>query len=57
MSRQYQAYTGNYPTIPAQYPNRATRRAVKQGRMSRLTDVWRMFFPRFPAFLVAVKKA
>ena len=38
---QARAHRGYYPEVPAIWPNRATRRAVKQGRNSRLSAEWR----------------
>lgn len=46
-----------YATFPSYYPNRAVRRAVKQNRMSRLSDVWRAFLNMNPEFLLTIKKA
>lgn len=45
----------NYPAIPATWPNRAVRRAVKQGRDSRVPEVWRSLFSLQPQFRAAVK--
>ncbi|NCT81928.1 MAG: hypothetical protein GXC94_02180 [Comamonadaceae bacterium] len=38
---QAQRHLGYYPTVPAMWPNRATRRAIQQGRESRLSGEWR----------------
>lgn len=32
-----------YPTVPAMWPNRATRRAIKHNREDRLSGAWRGF--------------
>lgn len=37
-----------YPTVPAVWPNRATRRAVKQNREHRLPAAWRGFLAVLP---------
>jgi len=45
----------HYPAIPANWPNRAVRRAVKQGRESVVPQEWRGFFGIHPSFRSAVK--
>lgn len=37
-----------YLEVPAGWPNRATRRAVKQGRHSRLSGEWRQVLAAHP---------
>lgn len=32
----------SYPTVPSMWPNRATRRAIKQGHEHRLSQPWRV---------------
>jgi hypothetical protein len=44
-----------YPEIPAGWPNRATRRAVKQGRDSRLSGEWRQVLAQQPALRQAIR--
>lgn len=46
---------GHYPAIPATWPNRAVRRAVKQGHNSRVPQDWRSLFALQPQFRAAVK--
>lgn len=45
----------NPTTFPAIYPNRSIRRAVKQGRMSRLPEAWRAFLGMNPDFLQRIR--
>jgi hypothetical protein len=45
-----------YPTVPAAWPNRATRRAVKQGRMSRLSAPLVAFLALNPDYYKAIKE-
>lgn len=49
------AYLGYYPAIPAMWPNRATRRAIKQGRDNRLTGEWRQALTVHSGLRAAVK--
>lgn len=37
-----------YPVVPANYPNRAVRRAVQQGRLQRLPGEWREYLTVHP---------
>jgi hypothetical protein len=46
---------GHYPEVPAGWPNRATRRAVKGNRMSRLSSEWRQVLVVRPALVDAIK--
>lgn len=48
---------GVYPEVPAWYPNRAVRRAVKQGRHSRLPAGWLRFFMLQPQLMAGLKAA
>lgn len=53
---QFQAIRGlHYPAIPAFWPNRAVRRAVKQGRESRNPGEWRAAFVTRPLLRQAVR--
>lgn len=45
---------GYYPEVPALWPNRATRRAVKQGRNHRLSSEWRQVLLERPALRAAI---
>lgn len=44
-----------YPEVPAGWPNRATRRAVKQNRFSRLTGDWRAVLVQRPELVQAIR--
>lgn len=44
----FYGHPGTYPTVPAQWPNRATRRAIKGRKESRLAQPWREFLALFP---------
>lgn len=39
---------GSYPAVPSWWPNRATRRAIKQGREQRLSPDYRGFLALNP---------
>lgn len=43
-----------YPTVPAGWPNRATRRAAKQGREFRLSAAWKAVLANRPALRLAI---
>jgi hypothetical protein len=43
-----------YPKIPAGWPNRATRRAIKQGSDNRLTGEWRQLLVAKPELRKAI---
>lgn len=45
-----------YPEVPAAWPNRAIRRAVKQRRMSRVPAVWLAAFTQHKDLKVAVAR-
>jgi hypothetical protein len=51
---QARQFLGYYPEIPAIWPNRATRRAVKQNRLSRLSGEWRQKLAETPGLRAAV---
>lgn len=44
-----------YPEVPAGWPNRATRRAVKQGRTQRLSGEWRQVLANHPGLVPHIK--
>jgi hypothetical protein len=44
-----------YPTVPAGWPNRLVRRAVKQGREFRLPACWRQALVTMPNLRTAIK--
>ena len=48
------AIPANEP-VPAMWPNRAIRRAVKQGRMSRVPAEWLAAMARRPGLQQAIK--
>lgn len=43
-------------TFPYWYPNRAVRRAVKQGRDSRLPSEWKAYLAMHPHIREVIKK-
>jgi hypothetical protein len=45
-----------YPEVPAGWPNRATRRAVKGNRMSRLSAPWKALFAAHSNLVAEVRK-
>lgn len=47
--------TAEYPAVPAGWPNRATRRAVQQGRMSRVSGPWGVVLGQRPYLIDAIK--
>jgi hypothetical protein len=44
-----------YPEVPAGWPNRAVRRAVKQNRESRLPQCWKQALMVMPKLRAAIK--
>jgi hypothetical protein len=53
---QLQALSGlMYPVVPAGWPNRAVRRAVKQNRESRLPQCWKQALVAMPKLRAAIK--
>jgi len=46
---------GYYPAIPAMWPNRATLRAVRQGRNDRLSGEWRHLLAVTPNLRTAIR--
>ena len=46
---------GHYPEIPAGWPNRSVRRAVKQNRESRLPGEWRQALAVMPNLRAHIK--
>lgn len=49
MKNPFQTVRGlSYPTVPAMWPNRAVRRALKYGRS--LPGTWTQFFAMHPEF-------
>lgn len=55
MKNLFQALkNSNYPTVPATWPNRAVRRAVRKGHTSRLPDNWRVFLDLNKDFRAAI---
>ncbi|QSI31460.1 hypothetical protein GNX71_18495 [Variovorax sp. RKNM96] len=47
-------FAGTFPTVPANWPNRAVRRAIKQGHESRLPGEWRGFLAVNPDWRKAI---
>jgi hypothetical protein len=46
----------SYPVIPSGWPNRAIRRAVKQGRLHRLAAPWRAALTTTPGIAQAIRR-
>lgn len=46
---------GSYPTVPATWPNRLVRRAVRKANQHLLPNEWREFLRVRPDFTAAIK--
>lgn len=58
MRNLFQAVPGiSYPTVPANWPNRAIRRAVKLRRESRLPGEWGQFLMMDPSMRTSILKS